>query len=467
MEKFRIEKDSLGDVKVPNNCLWGAQTQRSLDNFNIGHDLMPREMIYAYAMIKMACAKVNYQQKKLPLAKAKLIEKVCKEILEHKHDHQFPLHVWMTGSGTQFNMNVNEVIANRISILSRKPLGSKSPVHPNDDVNMSQSSNDTFPTAMHIACALKTKHHLLKTLKDFEKTLSSKVKAWQHIVKLGRTHLQDAVPLTLGQEFSGYQVVIKECIDHIEDSLQILFELPLGGTALGTGINTLHGFDERAAKEIAKLSKLPFKTAKNKFAKMGSHHSFVHISGSIKSLACAVYKMVNDIRLLSCGPRAGLYELILPSNEPGSSIMPGKINPTQCEALSMVCLQAMASDYAVSLGDASGILDMNVYKPLIVYNLLHAITLMSDGISSFDKHCLKGIVPNRKKIQKDLSNSLMLVTALSPKIGYDKASKIAHLAFEEDISLKNAALKLGYVTEDEYDSIVKPEKMCSPTKAKK
>lgn len=464
MKKFRTESDSLGNVKVPADCLWGAQTQRSLEHFCIGRDLMPREMIVSYAILKKAAAAVNHLQKQLSKKKADLIIQVCDEIIARKHDSQFPLHVWMTGSGTQFNMNVNEVIANRCSQLVKKPLGSKTPVHPNDDVNMSQSSNDSFPSAMNIAVASEVKEVLIPTLKSFVKAIDAKAKKWKHIVKLGRTHLQDATPLTLGQEFSGYAAILAENIQHLEHSLQGVYELALGGTAVGTGINTLEGFDRKVAQKIAQLTQLPFVTAKNKFAVQGSHNALAQLSGSLKSLAVSLYKMANDIRLLSCGPRAGFYELLIPSNEPGSSIMPGKVNPTQCEALSMVAVQVMANDTAVMFGDAGGYLEMNVYKPLIVYNILHSVNILNDSCRNFEKYLIQGMEPNLKRIERDLAQSLMLVTALSPAIGYDKASEIAHYALDHDLSLKAAALKLGYVTSDEFDRLVNPLSMCYPTK---
>lgn len=464
MTQFRSEQDSMGTIKVPKDRLWGAQTQRSLEYFCIGTELMPREMIPAYAIEKKACAIVNHRQGQLPKEKSDLICKVCDEILSGKWDNEFPLHVWMTGSGTQFNMNVNEVIANRISQLSKKPLGSKIPVHPNDHVNMSQSSNDSFPTVMHIAAAIAVKETLLPTLKEFHQELNKKAKAWKQIVKLGRTHLQDATPLTLGQEFSGYASLIESSCERVEESLKGVYELTLGGTAVGTGINSLEGFDKEVAKEIAKLTKLPFKTATNKFAYQGSHDALVHLSAALKTLAGSVYKIGNDIRLLSCGPRAGIYELLLPSNEPGSSIMPGKVNPTQCEALCMIAVQVMANDIAVSFGGAGGFLEMNVYKPLMIYNILQSVRLLKDGCHNFNAYCLKDMKPNLKKINSDLKRSLMLVTSLSPVIGYDKASHLAHYAMDHDLDLKSAALKLGYVSAKQFDALVNPLKMCFPNK---
>jgi fumarate hydratase class II len=453
----------MGAIKVPKDCLWGAQTQRSMKHFCIGTDLMPREMIPAYAIEKKACALVSHAQGALSKEKKDLIVKVCDEILAGKLDDHFPLHVWMTGSGTQFNMNVNEVIANRCSQLKNKPLGSKTPVHPNDDVNKSQSSNDSFPTVMHMAAVFGITSRLIPTVEHLKKAIDAKSRSWRSIVKLGRTHLQDATPLTLGQEFSGYASSLENDLASIKDSLRGVYSLTLGGTAIGTGLNTHKGFDKAVAAQIAKLTKFPFVTAKNKFAAQGAHSALVHLSGSLKALATSLFKIASDIRLLSCGPRAGFYELILPSNEPGSSIMPGKVNPTQCEALTMIAIQVIANDFAISLGSASGYLEMNVYKPLIIYNLLQSIRLLSDGCENFDKFLIQGIKPNLKRIKTDLNNSLMLVTALSPLIGYDKASHLAHYAMDNDLSLKEAALKLGYVTEQQFNHYVNPLKMCFPS----
>lgn len=467
MGKYRIEKDSLGEVQVPSEKLWGAQTARSIEYFSIGTDLMPREMIPAYAIEKKACAFVNHKQGRLTKEKAHLIARVCDEILEGQHLDQFPLHVWMTGSGTQFNMNVNEVIANRCSQLSKKPLGSKVPIHPNDDVNMSQSSNDSFPAVMHIATAIQVTQSLLPTLQALRGSLDKKAKAWKDIVKLGRTHLQDATPLTLGQEFSGYVAMLDENLVNLKDSLKSVYALTLGGTAVGTGITTLEGFDTEVAKEIARLTRLPFVTAKNKFAAQGCHNALVQMSASLKTLAVSLYKISNDIRLLACGPRSGLYELILPSNEPGSSIMPGKINPTQCEALCMVAAQVMGNDVCVSLGGSGGHLEMNVYKPLMIYNLLHSIRILNDGCANFEKFLVRGMEPNLKRIKRDMEHSLMLVTALNPLIGYDKASSIAHYAFEHDLSLRDAALKTGYISAKDFDRLVDPKALCFPEKKKR
>ncbi len=451
MADVRKETDSLGEVSVPADKLWGAQTQRSLEHFSIGKDLMPREMITAYATLKKACANANHAGKRLDDEAHKLILETCDEILAGQHHDMFPLHVWMTGSGTQFNMNVNEVISNRCCQLAGTPLGSKKPVHPNDHVNMSQSSNDTFPSVMYIAAAVNTKERLLPSLQALHDAIDAKAKEWKDIVKIGRTHMQDATPITLGQEWSGYAGMLADNIGRIEDSLKDVYRLALGGTAVGTGINAAPGFDEAAAAEIARLTGLPFVTAPNKFTVQGAHDALVQLSGSFRTLAVSLYKIANDIRLMSCGPRAGFAELHIPENEPGSSIMPGKVNPTQAEALTMIAVQVMANDVAVGFGGASGYLEMNVYKPLMIYNIAHSITLMTDGCANFRKFLVEGTEPNLKKIKEYVDRSLMLVTALAPVIGYDKASKIAHYAIDHDLTLKEAALKLEYVTEAEFD----------------
>ena len=462
MADVRKETDSLGEVSVPADKLWGAQTQRSLEHFSIGKDLMPREMITAYATLKKACANANHDGKRLDDTAHKLIVETCDEILAGQHHDMFPLHVWMTGSGTQFNMNVNEVISNRCCQLAGTPLGSKKPVHPNDHVNMSQSSNDTFPSVMYIAAAVNTKERLLPSLKALHDAIDAKAKEWAGIVKIGRTHMQDATPITLGQEWSGYAGMLADNIGRIEDSLKDVYRLALGGTAVGTGINAAPGFAEAAAVEIAKLTGLPFITAPNKFTVQGAHDALVQLSGSFRTLAVSLYKIANDIRLMSCGPRAGFAELDIPENEPGSSIMPGKVNPTQAEALTMIAVQVMANDVAVGFGGARGYLEMNVYKPLMIYNLAHSITLMTDGCANFRKFLVEGTKPNLKKIKEYVDRSLMLVTALAPVIGYDKASKIAHYATDHDLTLKQAALKLGFVTEAEFDRVVDPTKMVHP-----
>jgi fumarate hydratase class II len=458
----RTETDSLGEVKVAADKLWGAQTQRSLEHFSIGHDLIPREMITAYAVLKKAAAHANHAGKRLQDEPHKRISQVCDEILAGQHHDMFPLHVWMTGSGTQFNMNVNEVISNRCCQISGTPLGSKKPVHPNDHVNMAQSSNDSFPSAMYIAAAVNVKKRLIPAVKALHDSIDAKAEEWKDIVKIGRTHMQDATPLTLGQEWSGYAGMLSDNLERIEDTLKGVYQLALGGTAVGTGINSAPGFAEAAAAEIASLTKLPFVSAPNKFTVQGSHDALVQLSGTLRTLAVSLYKIGNDIRLMSCGPRAGFAELMIPENEPGSSIMPGKVNPTQAEALTMIAAQVMANDVAVGFGGASGYLEMNVYKPLIIFNITHSITILTDGCANFRKFLVEGTKPNRKKIAEYVDRSLMLVTALAPVIGYDKASKIAHYATDHDLTLKEAALKLEFVTEAEFDRVVDPKKMVQP-----
>jgi fumarate hydratase, class II len=462
MATTRVEHDSLGPVDVESDKLWGAQTQRSLEHFSIGDDLMPREMIPAYAIVKKAAALVNNRAGRLPAEEKDLIVKVCDEIIAGQHLDQFPLHVWMTGSGTQFNMNVNEVIANRASQIAGEPLGSKKPVHPNDAVNMSQSSNDSFPTVMNVAAAMGVKQKLLPAVTTLRDALDAKARLWTDIVKIGRTHLQDATPLTLGQEFSGYVGMLGDDLERIEAALKGVYRLALGGTAVGTGINAEPGFDREVAAEIAKLTALPFVTAPNKFTVQGAHDDLVFLSAALKTLAVSLYKIANDIRLLSCGPRAGFSELVIPSNEPGSSIMPGKVNPTQAEALAMIAVQVMANDQAVAFGGASGYLEMNVYKPLIIYNVAKSVRIMTDGCLNFRKFLVEGTEPNKAQIQRFVDRSLMLVTALSPVIGYDKASQTAHYALDHDLTLKEAALALGVVSAAEFDRIVDPKKMVKP-----
>jgi fumarate hydratase, class II len=455
----RKETDSLGEVEVPATALWGAQTQRSLEHFSIGQDLIPREMITAYATLKKAAANANHTGNRLDDMRYKLIIQVCDEILAGNHHDMFPLHVWMTGSGTQFNMNVNEVISNRCCQLASTQLGSKTPVHPNDHVNMSQSSNDSFPTAMNIAAAVNVKERLIPAVKALRDAIAAKADEWKDIVKIGRTHMQDATPLTLGQEWSGYSGMLSDNLNRIEDALKGVYSLALGGTAVGTGINAAPEFGDAAAAEIAKLTGLPFVSASNKFAVQGAHDALVQLSGTLRTLAVSLYKTANDIRLMSCGPRAGFAELLIPENEPGSSIMPGKVNPTQAEALTMIAVQVIANDVAVGFGGAGGYLEMNVYKPLIIFNVTHAITILNDGCINFRRFLVEGTRPNLKKIKEYVDRSLMLVTALSPVIGYDKSSKIAHYALDNDLSLKQAALKLGFVTEEEFDQVVDPAKM--------
>src|SRR5246500_789703 len=462
MTAMRKETDSLGEVEVPADKLWGAQTQRSLEHFSIGKDLIPREMITSYAILKKAAAIANHAGKRLDDQRYKLIIHVCDEILAGQHHDMFPLHVWMTGSGTQFNMNVNEVISNRCSQLAGTPLGSHAPVHPNDHVNMAQSSNDSFPSAMCIAAAVNVKQRLIPAVTALRDAIDAKAKAWDEIVKIGRTHMQDATPLTLGQEWSGYAGMLTDNLERIEAALQGVYRLALGGTAVGTGINSAPGFAEAAAAEIAKLTSLPFVTAPNKFTVQGAHDAQVQLSGTLRTLAVSLYKIANDVRLMSCGPRAGFAELIIPENEPGSSIMPGKVNPTQAEALTMIAVQVMANDVAVGFGGAGGYLEMNVYKPLIIFNIAHAVTIMTDGCTNFRKFLVEGTKPNRKKISEYVQRSLMLVTALAPVIGYDKASRIAHHAAEHDLTLREAALRLGFVSGAEFDRVVDPAKMVKP-----
>ena len=462
----RKESDSLGEVEVSADKLWGAQTQRSLEHFSIGADLMPREMITAYAILKKAAAIANHDDKRLGDEQFQLISQVCDEVLAGQHQDMFPLHVWMTGSGTQFNMNVNEVLSNRCCQLAGTPLGSKAPVHPNDDVNMAQSSNDSFPSAMYIAAAVNVKSRLMPAVSALRDAMAAKAAAWKDIIKIGRTHMQDATPLTLGQEWSGYVDALGDDLERIEDALKGVYRLALGGTAVGTGINSAPGFAEAAAAQIAKLTGLPFVSAPNKFTVQGSHDALVQLSGTLRTLAVTLYKIGNDIRLMSCGPRAGFAELIIPANEPGSSIMPGKVNPTQAEALTMLSAQVMANDVAVGMGGAGGYLEMNVYKPLIIFNLTHSITLLTDGCTNFRKFLVEGTEPNLKKIAEYVDRSLMLVTALSPVIGYDKSSQIAHYAMDQNLTLKEAALKLGFVSEAEFDRVVDPAKMVSPYVAK-
>ncbi|OAF10723.1 class II fumarate hydratase [Bradyrhizobium centrolobii] len=462
MNDLRTETDSLGEVSVSADKLWGAQTQRSLEHFSIGKDLMPREMITSYAILKKAAANANCVGGRLDGKLHKLIVHVCDEILAGQHHDMFPLHVWMTGSGTQFNMNVNEVISNRCCQLAGTPLGSKHPVHPNDHVNMSQSSNDSFPSAMYIAAAVNVTQRLIPAVKALHDAIAAKAGEWDGIVKIGRTHMQDATPLTLGQEWSGYAGMLKDGLARIDHALEGVFRLALGGTAVGTGINAAPGFAEAVAAEIARLTKLPFVSAPNKFAVQGAHDALVQLSGTLRTLAGSLYKIGNDVRLMSCGPRAGFAELLIPENEPGSSIMPGKVNPTQAEALTMIAVQVMANDVAVGFGGAGGYLEMNVYKPLIIHNIAQSITILTDGCTNFRKFLVEGTRPNLRKIKEYVERSLMLVTALAPVIGYDKASKIAHYAMDNDLTLKSAALKLGFVTEPEFDRVVDPAKMVKP-----
>ncbi|MBK2095880.1 class II fumarate hydratase [Francisella philomiragia] len=456
---YRIETDSMGEVKVDDRYYWGAQTQRSIEHFSIGKDLMPIEVIKALAIIKKAAAITNNELGILPTNKRDIIVTVCDEIISGQLNNHFPLHVWMTGSGTQSNMNVNEVISNRAIELLGGKKGSKSPIHPNDDVNMSQSSNDAFPSAMYIATAFEINKQLLPALEYMYEDLKRKSNDWQTIAKIGRTHMQDAVPLTLGQEFSGYAALLEKNIQRIKESLKDVYQLALGGTAVGTGLNAPDSFAEVVAKHIASITGLPFVTATNKFEVQGSHDALVAIMGQLKTLANSLFKIANDIRLLSCGPRAGFHELLIPENEPGSSIMPGKVNPTQCEAMAMVAAQVMGYDVAVGIGGSAGYLEMNVYKPLIIFNIIQSIKIISDSCVNFTKYLLEGMTPNHDKIDFYLKNSLMLVTALSPVIGYDKASKMAHYADSNNLSLAEANKALGFLSEEEFNKVVDPYKM--------
>jgi len=457
--EYRIEEDTMGEVNVPADRYWGAQTQRSKQNFRIGAQRMPIEIIHAFAVLKKAAALTNHECGVLPKDKADVISQVCDEILARKLDDHFPLVVWQTGSGTQSNMNVNEVISNRaIEILGGK-LGSKTPIHPNDDVNKSQSSNDTFPTAMHIAAYRMITANTLSQLRRLHRTFTEKAKVFMPIVKIGRTHLMDATPLRLGQEFSGYASQLEHGIQTVENSLPHLAELALGGTAVGTGINTPPGFADKVAKKIADLTGLPFVSAHNKFESLAAHDAVVETSGALKTVACSLMKIANDIRLLASGPRCGIGEILLPENEPGSSIMPGKVNPTQAEAMTMVCAQVIGCDAAINIGGMTGHFELNVFKPVIIYNLLLAARLLGDASGSFNDHCVAGIQPNNAAIQKNLENSLMLVTALNTHIGYDKAAQVAKKAHKEGLSLRESAVNLGYVTAEEFDQYVVPENM--------
>ncbi len=458
---YRIETDSLGEVRIPKNKLWGAQSQRSLENFKIGQDLMPIELIKSLALIKESCAKINTELGHLDSQKASWIEKAAQEIQQDQLNEHFPLSVWQTGSGTQSNMNVNEVIANRAIQLSGGQVGDKS-IHPNDDVNKAQSSNDTFPSAMRIALYLFAQKNLIPSLNFFEKSLEKKTREFKDITKTGRTHLMDAVPLSLGQEFSAFHQQILFNRERIEKSLPHLLFLPLGGTAVGTGLNSSPDFGEKVCKLISTKTNFSFKPAKNKFEAISAHDCIVELSGSFKTLAVSLMKIANDIRLLASGPRCGLGELILTANEPGSSIMPGKVNPTQCEALAMLCAQVIGQDLNISFGGSQGHLQLNAYKPLIFFNALRSARLLSDGLNNFRLKCLEGIKANRKKIKQHLDNSLMLVTALNPHIGYDKASQIAKSAYERNSTLREEAVRLGFLTEEEFDRFVRPEKMIKP-----
>ncbi len=458
----RLESDSMGQISVPHNVYWGAQTARSLIHFDIGEDILPPEMVKALGILKKACALANADLGKLPADKRDLIIRAADEFIAGKLDAHFPLRIWQTGSGTQSNMNANEVISNRAIELAGGEMGSKAPVHPNDHVNMSQSSNDTFPTAMSIASATVVLECLIPAVKTLRDTLDAKAKAFADIVKIGRTHLQDATPLTLGQEFSGYVTLLDQGLRDVEYSLSGLYQLAIGGTAVGTGLNAHPEFGDRAAAHIAQLTGRPFQSAPNKFAALSGHNEFVIASGAVKSLACALMKIANDIRWLASGPRCGLGELIIPENEPGSSIMPGKVNPTQSEALTMIAIQVMGNDTAIGIAASQGNFELNVFKPVIVHNFLHSVRLIAEGCHSFNDHCAIGIEPNLPVIEGYVKNSLMLVTALNPHIGYDKAAQIAKKAHKDASSLKEAALALGYLTAEQFDQWVVAKNMTHP-----
>ncbi|KAA8474198.1 class II fumarate hydratase [Anaplasma marginale] len=458
----RIESDSMGNIEVPAERYWGAQTQRSMMNFAIGEEKMPRPLIWALGVVKLAAARVNARKGSIEKSVGEAICAAAQEVIDGKMDGEFPLVVWQTGSGTQTNMNANEVIANRaIEILGGK-VGSKSPVHPNDHVNHSQSSNDVFPTAMHIAAVAEVERRLLPALEALRGALGAKVVAFSDIVKTGRTHLQDAVPLTLGQEFSGYECQVRKGIERVKSSMVDVYQLAQGGTGVGTGLNTKKGFAEEFAKEVAGITGMKFITAENKFEALATHDAMVQLSGALNTLAVSCMKIANDIRLLASGPRCGIGEIILPANEPGSSIMPGKVNPTQCEALTMVCAQVMGNHVAVSVGGSNGHLELNVFKPMIAYNVLNSVRLLADACESFATKCVSGIEADKERIAVMLGQSLMLVTALNRHIGYDNAAKISKFAFENRVTLKDAAAKLGLVDGAEFDAIVDPRKMVSP-----
>lgn len=458
---FRIEKDTMGELQVPSDRYWGAQTQRSLQNFKIGGDRFPREFIKAFGTLKKAAAQVNAELGVLQKEKSDWIVKACDEVIAGELDAHFPLVVWQTGSGTQTNMNSNEVIANRAMVLKGLTLPSKD-IHPNDDVNKGQSSNDTFPTAMHIATADQIYNRLLPALASFHKAMAQKSKEFESIIKIGRTHLMDATPLTLGQEFSGYATQIEHGIARVKNTLAHLHELAIGGTAVGTGLNAHPDFAVKMAVNIAGQTKIPFVSAKNKFEALATHDALVEVSGALKGLAVSLMKIANDIRFLGSGPRCGLGELMLPENEPGSSIMPGKVNPTQSEAMTMLCAQVIGNDTAVTVGGMNGHFELNVFKPVMIFNVLNSIRLLSDGLDSFRENCLVGIQANTQKIQHHLENSLMLVTALNPVIGYDKAAEIAKTAHKKGTTLKQEAVNLGYLTAEKFDEVVRPEKMLGP-----
>jgi len=460
--RTRTESDSMGKIEVPSHVYWGAQTQRSLHHFDIGRDVMPPELIRAFAILKKAAALVNHDLGKLSAEKTKLIVEAADEVIAGKLNEQFPLRIWQTGSGTQTNMNVNEVISNRAIELAGGQLGSKKPIHPNDDVNMSQSSNDTFPTAMHIAAAERVKHALIPAVATVRDAIRAKAHQFGDVVKIGRTHLQDAVPLTIGQEFGGWASQLDRDIKRLEQVLEGLYELAIGGTAVGTGLNTHPEFAERAARKIAELTKLPFRSHPDKFAALAAHDEIVFAQGALETLAASLMKIANDIRWLASGPRCGLGELTIPENEPGSSIMPGKVNPTQSEAMTMVCAQVHGATAAVGFAGSQGNFQLNVFKPVIIYNFLHSVTLLADACHGFVEFMIKGIEVDREQVNQYVKNSLMLVTALAPKVGYDKAAQIAHKAHTEKTGLREAAVKSGHLSGDEFDEWVRPEKMTKP-----
>ena len=462
--KFRKEKDSMGEIDVPEDKYFGAQTQRSLNNFKIGGETFQRDFIRAYGIVKKAAASVNNSKGLLDSKLADAIKKASQEVIEGKLDEHFPLVVWQTGSGTQSNMNFNEVIANRSIELLGGELGSKEPVHPNDHVNMGQSTNDTFPTAINIAAVEAVSNKLMPELKELCNSLQKKSDEFDKIIKLGRTHLQDATPLSLGQEFSGYSSALSHGIKRVEKGLESCYELAMGGTAVGTGINSFDGFGQLVANEISELTNLPFITAENKFEALGGQDCIVELSGSLKTVAVSLFKIANDIRWLSSGPRSGIGEILIPENEPGSSIMPGKVNPTQCEAMTMVCTQVMGNDNTISIAGASGNFELNVFRPVIAYNIIQSITLLTDACNSFRLNCVNGIEANKERIHSNLYNSLMLVTALNSHIGYDKAAEVAKKAYKEKISLRDAIVDLGYLSGEDFDQLVQPEKMIKPNK---
>jgi fumarate hydratase class II len=460
--RTRTESDSMGPIEVPAKVYWGAQTQRSLLHFAIGNDLMPPELIRAFGLLKKACALVNQDLGKLPAEKAKLIVQASDEVIAGQRNDQFPLRIWQTGSGTQTNMNVNEVISNRAIELAGGVMGSKKPIHPNDDVNLSQSSNDTFPTAMHIAAAERVKKALIPAIQQVHAAIAAKATEYANVVKIGRTHLQDAVPLTFGQEFGGWASLLERDVHRLEQALDGLYDLAIGGTAVGTGLNAHPEFAERAARKIAELTGLPFRSHPNKFAALSAHDEIVFAQGALETLAASLMKISNDIRWLASGPRCGLGELSIPENEPGSSIMPGKVNPTQCEAMTMVCAQVHGATAAVGFAGSQGNFELNVFKPVIIYNFLHSLTLIADACHGYVEYMVKGIAVDRAKVAWYVNNSLMLVTALAPKVGYDKCAQIAHTAHVDASSLREAALKLGYLTGEEFDQLAQPEKMTKP-----